>query len=218
MESDKERIIRYADTIVINSNFKGELDKDCLDIFVAFTERELVPPLAAIRNELGNRQPNNVDENGTLQLDITKNYLQTNFDLVKKHLLDYGYIIEPDHTQEWVLSDIGKEMKKLKGHEKYQASKQRELAAIIGDQNSKRFYIPILVASIGVLISAGISLATYFYNKSKDKNATDNISKLDSFQQNTALKLQHLQSQVDSIFNHSLSKANTTNATPKASQ
>ena len=173
MESDKERIIRYADTIVINSNYKGELDKDCLDIFGAFTEKELVPPLATIRNELYNRQPINVDENGTIQLDITKNYLQNNYDVVKKHLLDYGYILEPDQTQEWLLSDIGKEMKKLKGHEKYQAFKQSEFAAIIGDQNSKRFYIPIIVASIGVLISAGISLATYFYNKSKKLSKND---------------------------------------------
>jgi len=212
MESDKERIIRYADTIVINSNFKGELDKDCLDIFGAFTERELLPPLAAIREELRIRQPNNVDANGTTQLDITTNYLQGNFDIVKKHLLDYGYIADPDHTQKWVLSDIGKEMKKLKGHEKYQAFKQRELEAIIADQKSKKYYIPILIALGGILISTGVSVFTCRSNKTKTDEVEKRLYKSDTLQENATIKLQRLQSQVDSISNLLLSKQKDTTA------
>jgi hypothetical protein len=208
-EKDEERIIRYADTIVLNSDYTGELDKSCLDLFKEIWEmdkpKKLSPPLLSVWQEVKRLQPQN-NAGVTTNLDITTRYIQKNFDDVSTHLLIYGYIEKPDHTLKWVLNDNGKLMKELGGHKKYMAYKKGGIAATIGDQNSKRYYIPIFIALLGVLVSGGISLASYFLSKSNGIKAEQRLSKSDTLQERTMLRLQNLQSQVDSISKLLLSK------------
>jgi hypothetical protein len=139
-ETKEQRIVRHADIIVANSNHAGELDNDCLDIIGIMTKNELPPPLAKIRNELRKIQPPNVDNSGTVDLEIAKKFIQKNYDDIKNHLLSYGYINEPDHTRKWILNDEGKSMKKWGGHKKYQAYKKRDLNAIRSEQNAKIYW------------------------------------------------------------------------------
>jgi|SRR5579863_1343862 len=161
-ETEKQRIIRFADTIVVNSNYEGELDKDCLDVFGILTKDKLIPPLAEIRDELRKIQPNNVDATGSVNLDLTNEFVQNNYDLVKTHLLNYGYISKPDHTQKWTLNDVGKKMKQLKGHNNYQGYIDKKLKAEIAEMNGKIYWKRrvIISAILAGLVGFGLRYLT----------------------------------------------------------
>jgi len=139
-ETDTERIIRHADTLVLNSDYTGELDKSCLDIFREARDhntKKLSPPLEAIRKEIGILRPDNFI-NGGYNMDILSKYIDEKYNEVRTHLLTYNYIDKPDSsTQKWILNEEGKLMKRYGGHIKYQTHKDREIRAIKGDQSSK---------------------------------------------------------------------------------
>ncbi|CAN5490958.1 hypothetical protein BH10BAC2_BH10BAC2_12110 [soil metagenome] len=129
METDEERFIRYADTIVAHSDFNGELSKECLDFHITLWEpssASLPPDLASIRIEIFKLLPKSNDGE-TVNIDITTKYIQKNYDIVRNHLLNNGYIDKPDHTNRWILNDTGKLMKRIGSHAKYQAYKKQEL-------------------------------------------------------------------------------------------
>lgn len=160
-ETDEERFIRYADTIVAHSDFNGELNKECLDFHITLwnpDETPLIEPLAAIRREIFMLKPNDNDGT-TVNADITTKYIQNNYDTVKNHLLNNGYIDKPDHELKWVLNERGKDMKRLKGHKKYQEYLDKKTKAEIAEMNGKiywkkRAFVSALIGLIlGILIS-----------------------------------------------------------------
>ncbi len=161
-ETDEQRIIRYTDIIVINSNYEGELDKDCLDVIGILTKDKLIPPLAEIRNELRMLQPPRVDATGTVNLDLTNKFVQNNYDMVRNHLLNYGYINKPDHTQKWVLNEVGKKMKQLKGHNKYQEYIDKRLKSEIAEMDGKIYWKRrvIITAILAGLVGFGLRYLT----------------------------------------------------------
>ena len=149
-ETEEQRIIRHADIIVTNSSYTGELDNDCLDIIGILTKSELPPSLAAIRNELRRIQPPNVDSSGTTNVDITSQFIQNNYDIVRDHLLNNGYINTPDHTRKWVLNEKGKLMKELGGHKKYVRYRLREIN-ILKNQNFINWCLIIATALAAIM-------------------------------------------------------------------
>jgi hypothetical protein len=129
-ETEEERILRHADIIVANADYNGVLDNDCLDVFGILTKDKLPPILAKIRSELRALQP---ASNGDLE--PIKAFIGKNYDDVRNHLLNNGYIDKPDHTQNWILNDKGKLMKELGGHRKYKKYRKREIN-ILQHQNT----------------------------------------------------------------------------------
>ena len=122
-ETGEERFIKYADAIVANSDFNGELNNKCLDILTEqgrLKPPKLLPELLAIRNEIIAEQPNNYDGT-TVDLEITKRYCQNIEDNVKSHLVNNGYIDISNNTYKWILNERGKDMRRLKGHKKISA-------------------------------------------------------------------------------------------------
>ena len=100
-ETEQQRIIRFADTLVLNSDYTGELDGTSLDLFREIMDhnaKKLNPPLLKIFNEIKRLQPESFDGE-TLNLEITKKYIQKNFDDVYTHLMTFNYIDKPDHTR-----------------------------------------------------------------------------------------------------------------------
>jgi hypothetical protein len=150
VESEAERVVRHSDTIVANSDYKGELDNDCLDVLGILTKKDLTPALAQIRNELQQQQPQNVDSSGTINLEVTKKFIQNNYDVVRTFLLTNGYIDKPDHTQKWILNDRGKLMKELGGHSKYVKHRRREIN-IIKNQNFLNWGLIIATALAAIM-------------------------------------------------------------------
>lgn len=159
-ETEQQRIIRYADIMVLNSDYTGELDKSCLDLFKEIWEldkpKKFSPPLQSIWEEVIRLQPKSSD-GITINVDILKEYIQKNFDDVRTHLLTYDYIDKPDYTQKWFLNDVGKSMKTHKGHLKYQKFKENELLALKRDHKSK-----LLPAWLKIVLKAVATVgATY---------------------------------------------------------
>ena len=137
-ETYEERIIRYADTLILNSDYTGILDKQCLDIFGAFdNDKEMLPVFKKIRQELIEWAPNSLDENGTHHLDVVSNYVSNNFESVWLHLVNNGYIGAKDQYGKWILNDEGKIMKRHESHEKYQKYLRDKLKAEKGSNSVK---------------------------------------------------------------------------------
>lgn len=161
METEEQRIIRYADIMIAHADYTGLIDKDCLDIIGAFSKDVLHPDLAAVRQELRSMQPNNFDAStDTTNLEITKSYATKNYDDIRTHLMNNLYIDKPNPgTQEWILNDVGKKMKQLKGHNKYQEYIDKKLKAEIAEMDGKiywkrRVFISAILGLIaGLLIS-----------------------------------------------------------------
>lgn len=214
-ETEEQLIVRWADSLILNSDSKGIVSKKSLR-HDAYSSDKL--PTEQEKAEWAKNTSRIIRDKALKKYDGTNtNYgviiheLNRLSTAVKKFLFDNDYIINPsDHEDFLTLTDTGKEVKKHKGHKKYLKFKERELAATIGDHNSKRYYIPLIIAGVGVLFSTGISLGTCYYNSTKDKNEKDTIDTLQLQQHRTELMLQNLESQVDSISNLLLSKQKDT--------
>jgi hypothetical protein len=172
-ETEDQRIIRIADIMVAHADYTGLIDKDCLDVIGAFSKNVLPPALAAIREELRSTQPNSFDAstNGT-HLDITTAYATKNYDDVKTHLVNNSYIDNPrPQTQAWILNDVGKKMKQLKGHKKYQEYIDKKLKAEIAEMNGKIHWLRrvIITAIVAALVGYGLRYLT----EPKQKAPTD---------------------------------------------
>lgn len=171
-ETDEQRVIRWADTIVENSNYDGELNNECLDPFADFwRDHPVALPMALIqiRNEILSRQPQNNDGT-TVNLDITAQYIQNNYDVVRNHLLNNGYIDKPDHTQMWVLNERGRKMKQLKGHKKYQNYIDKKLKSEIAEMNGKIYWLRRVV--ITAIVGAVVGYAFRYLTEPKQKTPT----------------------------------------------
>lgn len=151
-ETEEQRIIRHANIIVANADYNGELENDCIDIIGILTkeDRELNPILLEIRNELRKLQPDfggNVDK-------VTAG-IQKNYDDMKNHLLNNGYIDKPNHTQKWLLTEKGKLMKELGGHEQYKKYRRGEVNLIRNQGRINNWLI-------GATLAAGLVPAMLF--------------------------------------------------------
>ncbi len=170
-ESDEQRVIRWADTIVENSNYDGELNNECLDPIADFWRENpaiLKTALMQIRNEIINRQPKN-SEGVTVDLEISKQYFQANYDAVRDHLLNNGYINKLDHNRKWVLNEDGKKMKKHKGHNKYQNYLDKKQKAEIAELNGKIHWL--LRAVILAIISGFMGYVLRYLTEPKEKKS-----------------------------------------------
>jgi hypothetical protein len=213
-----ELIIKWGDEIIFNVNHFGEVSIDSFMLDNLFdlappTQEEIewrrADPARRIRDHVLSRLK--IDPS---QLDVIGKELESYLTGVKNHLLSHAYIKDPVVTERfWKISDEGKSMKELRGHKEYKAYKKRKFDAEISDQNSKIYYIPIIIAILGIAVSGTISWLVYDYNKTKTGKVEERLYKLDT---RITLKQEKLQSQVDSILNSaSLSKQkDTTIATP----
>jgi len=125
--SENKRAIEWAEAIVLNSNYRGEVSRDSFmpDWFLSDN-----PPTKEQKIEWRDdkaRQFRNqvmaslgATGGGFLDLDKITRELIKYLELVKKFLLHEGYIQEPRVTETfWKLTPRGKKMKELGGHQKY---------------------------------------------------------------------------------------------------
>ncbi len=182
-ETDDQRVIRWADTIVENSNNAGELNNEFFDPYGDFWRDQIAvlpTALIQIRNEILSQQPQNNDGT-TVNLDITKQYIQNNYDLVKNHLLNKGYIDKSDHTRKWFLNETGKRMKQLKGHKKYQNYIDKKLKSEIAEMNGKIHWLrrAIIVAIVAAFVGYCLRYLTEPEQKtSRDQSSTQGKSQI----------------------------------------
>lgn len=212
-ETEEQLIVRWADSLILNSDSKGVVSKKSLrhDFYNADK-----PPTEQEKAEWASNTSRLIRDEALKKSDIPPdaNYgviiheLNRFSTAVKKFLFDNDYINKPnDHEDFLTLTDTGKEVKRYGGHKNYLSFKRRELAALKGDQNSKRLYMPIAVALCGILISSAISWLAYDLNRTKMGTSEQNLkNKIDSLTERMQLKQDSLQSQVDSISNIFLSK------------
>ena len=146
--SSKDLIILWADTLVINSNYKGDVDTSSFN-------------LDWIRSDDPQREQQFLDwkndEARKVRKMVIKSFVNDDFnfvckelsnyrDTVKNHLLDEGYIHDPDSTQRfWELTDRGKLMKELGGHKKYKKYRRTEITAL---NNQRKINAWLIAATI----------------------------------------------------------------------
>ena len=154
-ETYEQRVIRFADTMVANADYLGKLNKNCLNPMPTADQMNMPADLLRIRQELVNFQPI-IDGN----LEPYKNWMIKNYDDIKTHLLNNFYIDQPKaDTQEWILNEVGKQMKRLKGHKKYQDYIDKKLKAEIAEMNGKIYWKrrALISAVIGLILGIAVS-------------------------------------------------------------
>jgi len=143
-ETEDQRVIRWADILISKSNHKGEVDIMSFFPFDGVFEDPTQENISKWRNDDARKIRDTViAELGNIdgQLDIITRETTKYLEKVKAHLLNEGYIYEPNPTKtEWLLNDKGKEVKLFDGHEKYKEHKRRELLAIKKDQDAKIYW------------------------------------------------------------------------------
>lgn len=211
VETEEEFVIRWADSLISNSTYNGEMKRDSFTLDWVFSTNPPTPQeikdwdnneSKKIRDEAIKKLGNNKDN-----LTILVNELSRYEDAVKNHFLKEGYIDEPKFMDKfWVLNSNGKLVKDLSGHKKYNTHKKRELAATVSDQNSKRYYIPIIIALLAITLSSTISLVTYFSNKNKIEKIEIHQLKLDSIVEIQTKIFKSLKPNIDTILNNPKNK------------
>ena len=169
-----ELIIRWGDLLILNSNHLGEVSRGSFMLDWVFdkqpknqedVDRVKNDPARKIRDEFFRRL--NAPAG---QLDLINNEIGRNLTAVKNHLLSHGYIENPNFNETfWRISDKGKIMKELGGHEKYKKHRIRELS-ILKNQNTVNTLL-IIIAILSVITAV---LTSYF---STDKTIVINDTK-----------------------------------------
>lgn len=155
-ETYEQRVIRFADTMVANADYLGKLNKNCLNPMPTADQMNMPADLLRIRQELVNFQPI-IDGN----LEPYKNWMIKNYDDIKTHLLNNFYIDQPKaDTQEWILNEVGKQMKRLKGHKKYQDYIDKKLKAEIAEMNGKIYWKRRVIITGILTFVLGLALRT----------------------------------------------------------
>ena len=115
--SRNDKIIRWADLLIFNSDHLGRVNKNSL------------MPLGLQNAEDINVWMNN--EEGELRKDHTENEVIGYLEAVKNHLLSHRYIKAPIPLDRfWHLSEKGELMKELGGHLAYQNYRKSEIGLI----------------------------------------------------------------------------------------
>jgi hypothetical protein len=166
-ETYEQRVIRFADIMVQQTDYTGKIDKSCLSPFATFDKDVLPPALLKIRQELIKLQPI-IDGD----LEPYKNWLNKNYDDIKKHLLSHEYIDNPKpDTQEWILNETGKKMKRYKGHKKYQSYLDKKQKAEMAEINGKIHWLRRVI--ITAIVSGLIGYGLRYLTEPKEKKSTD---------------------------------------------
>jgi hypothetical protein len=167
-ETDEQRAIRFADIMVAHTDCLGKINKWCLNIFPTIDQEEAMPiALQKIRQELTEARP---IINGDLE--PFKKWINKNFDDVKLHLLNNGYIDEPKPvTQEWILNGVGKKMKQLKGHKNYREYIDKKHKAEIAEMNGKIHWLRRVI--ITAIVAAAVGYFLRYLTEPKEKISTD---------------------------------------------
>ncbi len=143
-ETEEQLVIRWSDILILKSNYKGEIDIMSFYPVDGVLEDPTQENISRWRNDKARKIRDSViaklgNING--QLDIITKELTKYLEKVKAHLLNEGYIYEPDPTKTgWLLNDTGKQVKLFGGHDKYRRHKRRELLAIKKDQSAKIYW------------------------------------------------------------------------------
>jgi hypothetical protein len=105
-------------------------------------------------------------------LEPYKNWLNKNYDDIKKHLLSHEYIDNPKpDTQEWILNETGKKMKRYKGHKKYQSYLDKKQKAEMAEINGKIHWLRRVI--ITAIVSGLIGYGLRYLTEPKEKKSTD---------------------------------------------
>ncbi len=126
-----ELIIRWADTIVLKSDYTGKLDRRSFKLDWVY---EPTPTTIDEVNEWANAPDRAIRESvivgQTDPIETTK-FLIPYLEAVKFHLLSNDYISSKEVVnQEWVLTERGKLMKELGGHKNFIAHRKWEIHAV----------------------------------------------------------------------------------------
>jgi hypothetical protein len=154
-ETYEQRVIRFADTMVANADYLGKLNKNCLNPMPTADQMNMPADLFRIRQELIELQPI-IDGD----LEPYKKWMTKNYDDIKTHLLNNLYIEQPKaDSQEWILNDVGKKMKQLKGHKNYQDYIDKKQKAEIAEMDGKIYWKrrALISALIGLILGIVIS-------------------------------------------------------------
>lgn len=143
-ETEEQVVIRWADILIMKSNYKGEIDIMSFYPFDGVLEDPTQENISRWRNDDARKIRDAViaklgNING--QLDIITKETTKYLEKVKAHLLNEGYIYEPNPTKTgWLLNDTGKQVKLFEGHKKYKEHKRRESLATKKDQDAKIYW------------------------------------------------------------------------------
>lgn len=167
-ETYEQRVIRFADIMVQQTDYTGKINKYCLSPFpVVDDDHPLPEALLKIRQELNSIQPI-VDGD----LEPYKKWMTKNFDDVKTHLLSYEYIDKPNpDTQEWILNETGKKMKRYKGHKKYQSYIDKKHIAEMAEINGKIHWLRRVI--ITAIVAAVVGYFLRYLTEPKEKKSAN---------------------------------------------
>lgn len=164
--TEAQLVIHWADLLIIYSNYKGEIDTFSFFPMDGVFEDSTPDNIKKWQNDEARKIRKFVVDNlGNVNgnLDIITAELTKYREAVKLHLLTEGYINEPSPILSgWQLNEIGKEVKRIGGHNKYQARKRREIRAAKSDQNAKIFWLPRKVIESFITVSIGIVIGYAF--------------------------------------------------------
>ena len=130
VETYEQLIIRWADTIILNSPYTGKLDRRGFKIDWAFEKN---PETQEDVNEWMNHPSRAVREQVIATMEdkdpIKISHALTPYlESVKTFLLTEGYISEIEVVkQEWILTEKGQLVKELGGHIKYKKYRRRQI-------------------------------------------------------------------------------------------
>src|SRR5690348_16561697 len=147
--SEEELVIEWADAIIINSNYRGEVDRKSFQPDWVFSERA---PTEKEIIEWNNNPAKQIRDKATAHIfpingrwDIYIEELIKYLDKIKKHLLDEGFIEEPNiRDQFWKLTERGYLAKELGGTKKYKSYRKNQLNSV---RNQLRVNMGLILAT-----------------------------------------------------------------------
>ena len=165
-ETYEQRVIRFTDIMIQQTDYTGKINKYCLSPFpVVDDDNPLPEPLLKIRQELNSIQP---IINGDLE--PYKKWMTKNFDDVKTHLLSYEYIdIPKSFPSDWILNGVGKKMKQLKGHKQYQSYLDKKQKAEMAEINGKIHWLSRVI--ITAIVAAVVGYFLRYLIEPKEKKS-----------------------------------------------
>lgn len=151
-ETKEELVIRWADALIADANYQSVLNKHSLLMpHIMSHEPEEVKKefwnstAMKIRKQFESKIPSSSKEANQPPVVIAMKAAEPYFDAVKKHLLNNEYITISDFRLEWKLTEKGKLVKLLGGHNKYKAY---ELTQIYAARDQKRINIGLVIATV----------------------------------------------------------------------
>jgi hypothetical protein len=175
-ETEEQLTVRWADSLILNSDAKGVVSKKSLRIDAYNSD---IPPTEQEKTDWDKNTSRIIRDKALKKsLGAETNYGVIIHDLnrystaVKKFLFDNDYINEPNNHENFlILTPTGKEVKKHKGHNKYKNYIDKKLRAEKAEINGKIHWLRRVI--ITAIVSGLIGYGLRYLIEPKEKKSTD---------------------------------------------